>query len=175
LNISSTNLTELHKTEGRLQMAFDHSAGAFVLQSRLLVGEKTLRNIRESIRTRRSHSENTGPFHILVWRSREGQNPFRMGDLREMPRPRLARRGPTLARPAQTVAPVAAGGMADSPLPSQGVEACPLQIPPLTVPRIVVAHQKWLIGRSPKPQPFGRDPLEPKGDSSRSPASRWRL
>lgn len=51
-------------------MAFDHSAGAFVLQSRLLVGEKTLRNIRESIRTRRSHSENTGPFHILVWRRR---------------------------------------------------------------------------------------------------------
>jgi hypothetical protein len=34
LNISSTNLTELHKTEGRLQMAFDHSAGAFVRSNR---------------------------------------------------------------------------------------------------------------------------------------------
>jgi hypothetical protein len=209
LNISSTNLTELHKTEGRLQMAFDHSAGAFVRSNRAFwwarkrceISEKAsgLAGVIPKIRARSTFWCGVGVWNheSRCWRcqcrsalrmvvivkcgsppqrrSREGQNPFRMGDLREMPRPGLARRGPTLARAAQTVAPVAAGGMADSPLPSQGVEACPLQIPPLTVPRIVIAHQKWLIGRSPKPQPFGRDPLEPKGDSSRSPASRWRL
>lgn len=127
LNISSTNLTELHKTEGRLQMAFDHSAGAFVrsnptfwwARKRCEISEKAsgLAGVIPKIRARSTFWCGVGVWNheSRCWRcqcrsalrmvvivkcgsppqrrSREGQNPFRMGDLLEMPRPGLARHG----------------------------------------------------------------------------------